>query len=112
MQVHASKIDDIRILRPDVARIDVSVADAFKAACLEQMRPDEQRVVLDLSQVGFIDSKGLGQLIALHKSMDEGASMAIAAPARQVRKVFELTKLDRVFPLAESLQSATALLKG
>jgi anti-sigma B factor antagonist len=63
----------------------------------------ESLVVLDLSRATFIDSSVLGALVETRKQMNGTGSIAIVAADRQIRKVFEITGLDSVFTLHESL---------
>ena len=55
------------------------------------------RIVVDLHAVDFIDSSGLGALIAgLKVARQQGGDLRIAAPGEQVRAVLKLTNLDRI----------------
>ena len=65
-----------------------------------------RRVVLDLGQVDFIDSSGLGAIVAAMKQMDADGTLALAAPTETVRKVFRLTRMDTVFEIFDSLDEA------
>ncbi|WP_309067398.1 STAS domain-containing protein [Microbacterium sp.] len=54
-------------------------------------------VVLDLSQTEFIDSSGLGAIVACLKTARQaGGDLRLAAPSKQVTMVLGLTNLDRV----------------
>lgn len=69
---------------------------------LERELADGRSVVVDLSRVTFIDSTALNTLVgALHSCGANGGSLAVSAslPA-QVSRVFELTGLDSVLPIA------------
>jgi len=55
------------------------------------------RLVVDLSDVAFLDSSGLGALVACLKSARQaGGDLRIAAPSKQVMMVLQLSNLDRV----------------
>ena len=66
----------------------------------------ENRISIDLTNVDFIDSSGLGALVnALNVTRKAGGDLRIAAPTEQVKLVLELTNLDRVlkfYPDAET----------
>ena len=85
--------------------------DAHSAPLLEaQLAPVSQRpspaLVVDLSAVGFIDSTGLGVLVATLKHVREsGGSLDVVVSTPRVLKVFALTGLDVVIPLHETLES-------
>lgn len=86
--------------------------DAHSAPLLEaQLDPASQQpetsLVVDLSGVGFIDSTGLGVLVATLKHVREaGGSLDVVVSTPRVLKVFALTGLDVVIPLHETLESA------
>lgn len=56
---------------------------------------EHEKVVIDLSEVHSIDSAGLGTLASLYvQSREQGRSLVLLNPARFVREVLELTRLD------------------
>lgn len=67
----------------------------------------KSRIVVDLSATEFIDSSGLGALIAALKiARKAGGDLRIAAPTRQVCTVLELSNLDRVLRAYDSVENA------
>ncbi len=65
------------------------------------------RLVVDLSQVSFIDSSGLGALIAWFKMANqEQGKVVFCAPSAQVGKVIGYAKLDKIFNIADSIEAA------
>ena len=77
------------------------------AALLAAEAAAESLVVLDLSHATFIDSSVLGALVEARKRLHERVKFAVVAQDRQIRKVFEITGLDGVFALHESLDAVT-----
>jgi anti-sigma B factor antagonist len=64
-------------------------------------------IVVDLSEVNFLDSSALGALVAAHRSLtDAGGSLKLAAPREHVLKVFRITRLAEVIPLYDSVDDA------
>lgn len=62
--------------------------------------PALRNVVLDLAQCDFVDSAGLGCLIALLKRVAErGGDLKICSMQKKVRMVFEITRAHRVFEI-------------
>jgi anti-sigma B factor antagonist len=65
---------------------------------IEAVAGSGHTVVLDLSQVTFMDSTGLGALIAIRNASGAAKdTLVLANPSEQVQRVLELTKLDTVF---------------
>jgi len=67
--------------------------------------------VIDLSGVSSVDSRGLGMMVRIiRESWTSGTSGCFLAPSLAVQKVIEVTQLDRILPLATSIDEARALL--
>jgi anti-sigma B factor antagonist len=68
-------------------------------------------LVVDLDGVGFIDAAGLGVLAgAARRAAAHGASLHVVCSRRQIRRLFRITELDRVAPLADSLAEVLRVL--
>lgn len=82
------------------------------ASLLEQ-RPDRaSHVVLDFSQVSYVNSSNLGQLLSLRKLLDaRQRTMVLCAVSEQVMSVFRITGLQRVFRVAPDTLTALAMLQ-
>lgn len=69
----------------------------------------QKKLVIDLSKTTFIDSMMLGVLLgALKRLTGVGGQLVIVCPDSQIRRVFEITSLDRVLRLVDSLDDASA----
>jgi anti-sigma B factor antagonist len=90
-------------------RIDAAVARAFKEAMRDMIEDGPPPVViLDLGQVNFIDSSGLGAVVATLKLLLPDRSLTLAGLTPSVDRVFRLTRMDSVFPLFPTLDAALA----
>jgi anti-sigma B factor antagonist len=63
-------------------------------------------VILDLSQVEFIDSSGLGAIVGVMKLLGPSRPLEVAALSDAVRKLFRLTRMDTVFKIRPSAPKA------
>jgi anti-sigma B factor antagonist len=92
--------------------LDLSCAPLFKWTLLELLERDFARYVIDLSELTYMDSTGLGVLVGVRKQLHGGAELALCVPAKQ-RRLFELTGLDACFDsfgtLEEALNAAPSL---
>lgn len=90
------------IIRVNASRIDAPTALQFK----ENMRSLTSRgsgvFILDLEQVDFIDSSGLGAVVASMKQLLPGQTLELAALQPIVEKVFRLTRMDTIFTIHET----------
>lgn len=78
--------------------LDVASADSFQAALAAALEAGDVRVVVDLAELAFIDSSGLGALIrALKRARERGGGVRVENVSPTVRRVFEITGLVEVF---------------
>ncbi len=102
MDITSEVSDDFQIIKVLDKRIDAAAAIQFK----DKMRSltDEQKgpVVLDLSEVDFIDSSGLGAIVAAVKLLGSDRPLHLAGLTPIVAKVFALTRMERVFKIFDS----------
>jgi anti-sigma B factor antagonist len=69
----------------------------------------DRRILIDFSQTGYIDSSGLGALVSISKRVREsGGELRLSGLNEDLRSLFELTKLDTLFAIAETPQQALA----
>jgi anti-sigma B factor antagonist len=67
------------------------------------------RIVLDLEKVRFMDSAGLGELVAWKKrTLQRGGDVRLLRPRARVRDMFDLTNLARMFQIFETEEDAVA----
>ncbi|MEE4187334.1 MAG: STAS domain-containing protein [Roseobacter sp.] len=93
-------------------RIDAAVAIEFKDAMRAHTDCGPDLVVLDLSNVDFIDSSGLGAIVAAMKNMGSDRRLALAGLTPTVAKVFKLTRMDSVFSVFPTLEGALSELRS
>lgn len=82
------------------SRLDAAIATCFKDRMREIVTTGRKTVLLDLRLVDFMDSSGLGALIAVHKAMPEGRSLVLQGLTPNVERVFRLTRMDSVFTIS------------
>ena len=96
----------VTVLAPS-GRLDVAGVPALKAAVTEAVSDGRPRLVIDMEGVSFVDSSGLGSVVAaLKQARSSKGDVRLAAPNQQVRVVLELTTLDRVFPYYATVEDA------
>lgn len=99
---------NLSIVTVEAERIDAAVAISFKDKMREQMADFSGRMILDLHQVDFIDSSGLGAIVAAMKLMPSGGKLELAGLTPAVDKVFRMTRMDSIFAIHDSAQTAQA----
>lgn len=106
MQMEHHVIGDVLRINVLERRIDAAVAIQFKDTVRELAEAGPARVVLDLQIVDFIDSSGLGAIVAAMKYLGKERKMELAGLQSKVEKVFRLTRMDSVFTIHDSADEA------
>ena len=83
-------------------RIDAAGSVAFKERIRALVHDSSGRVVIDLGRVEFLDSSGLGALVAVMKMLG-GRRLELARCGVAVTKVLSLTRMDKVFVLHDAV---------
>jgi anti-sigma B factor antagonist len=72
---------------------------------LDELRGGARRFLIDFTDTAYIDSSGLGVLVSLSKKIREaGGELHLSSLSEDLRTLFELTKLDTLFRIADSRQ--------
>lgn len=95
------------VIRVNASRIDAPSALQFKEEMRALTDSAEARFVLDMAEVTFIDSSGLGAVVASMKQLSAGKTLELAALQPLVSKVFRLTRMDSVFVIHDSADLAS-----
>lgn len=81
----------------------------FKQVILDEVEQGVRLVIVDFSKSAYIDSSGLGALVSLGKRLREvGGDLRLTGLNDDLRTLFELTRLDSLFPLFSSREDALA----
>jgi anti-sigma B factor antagonist len=111
------RADEFRIdeERPDSGTVvvaihgdaDLHIATELKNRLGEVIDDGPSAIVLDLSDATFLDSMALGVLLgAMKRLRAKGGRFRVVVPRAEIRRIFEMTLLDRVFELDASRQEA------
>ena len=88
-------------------RMDAESTPVFEAQCESCIAEGFNSLVLDLSELMYVSSMGLGAIVRVAKQLrDDGGDVRICCVTGLVRQLFEITRLNHVFPAHDSLESA------
>ena len=93
-------------------RIDAASAIQFKERMRDLTQGSDQRVVLDLARVQFLDSSGLGAIVAVKKLLGPDRALELSGLTPTVEKVFRLTRMDTIFTIHPSHEVALSHAAG
>lgn len=86
--------------------VDLFTSPKLKERILDLLEGGTTKLVLDLEQVTFMDSTGLGVLVgALRRLTERQGSLALVCPQGPVLRVMEVTGLNKVFDIHDSLDT-------
>ena len=86
----------------EIKELDASSSEKFHSIITAGLPVAFTYLDIDLSRTGFIDCGGVGALIALHKRArrrNAKATLRLLNPSTPARRIFQLTRLDRLFPI-------------
>ena len=87
--------------------IDVYTAPRLRQAITDVIDSGAANVILDMEQVDFLDSTGLGVLVgALKRAKSKDGVLSIVATQDKILKIFDITGLNKVFPMHGSVDEA------
>lgn len=96
----------ITVVQPLAERIDAMVAVMFKDRMKAAIEAGSSCILLDLSPIGFLDSSGLGAVVAIRRFLREGQRLELASLTPPVQRVFRLTRMDSVFTIHSEVDDA------
>lgn len=86
--------------------------DTFRRSCQERFTNGITDIVLDLEYLTFVDSAGLESLLwIIDEGSARGGQLRLVKPDPTVRKILEISRLERRFNIHESIESAAKSLR-
>lgn len=111
MTITITERNGVTILSLGAERLDAHNSHMVKDELKRLFAAGAKRVLVDLVEVRFIDSSGLGALVSGFKNAMSGRSrLALAGLQDQVQSMFELTRLNRVFDIFSTAEEALSSL--
>jgi len=110
MQFEESTIKNALVVRVRESRIVADIAPQFKEGLIAYVRRGNKNIVLDLSEVTFIDSSGLGALIGSLKAVGTDGELVLCGARDAVVSMLKLTRMDKVFHIFGTPEEAASSL--
>ncbi|HKF46836.1 MAG TPA: STAS domain-containing protein [Terracidiphilus sp.] len=101
---------DVLVVKVMQPRIAADVAGDFKKSLVEAVSRADRAIVLDLTGLTFIDSMGLGGLIAALKALKEDGNLVLCGVSHSILSMFKLTRMDKIFRMFGTAEEAVAAL--
>lgn len=108
LEIHVDSNDDHTRCHP-VGEIDAYSVGTFRERLTELT--DEPRLIIDLSDVPFMDSAGLGALIGgIRRARENEGVVAVVSDRDTITRLLHTTGFDRIVPVVDTIEEAIAAL--
>lgn len=102
---------DISVIIPEGERLTAANSTHFKEHVVAHVESGHSRLVVDMSGVQFLDSAGLGALVGVLKRIGNRGDIVVCGLADNVRQMFALTRMNRIFTEYPDRAAAISALK-
>ena len=104
--IEVEEEEGVTIVKP-AGEIDLGRSPALRVKLGEVIGRNSPRVIVDLSQVSYMDSSGVATLVeALQQCRAGNQTLVLCSMQPRVHSIFEIARLDMVFKIVESLEEA------
>ncbi len=110
MRFDEKNVDNILVTKVLDNRVTADGSAQLKEQVLKCVNQGHKSIVVDLSEVTFIDSSGLGALISSLKLVGQEGTLAVSGARSSVLTTFKLTRMDRVFRMYSTVEEAVSAL--
>ena len=100
------KVNGLDVIRVTANRMDASNAPDFLAQVDELTTAGTSSLIVDLSEVSFMDSSALGATVSALKKIGSKGSLTLVGVNGLVEDLFKLTRMDKVFTMVPTMEDA------
>lgn len=104
------RTNGICVIRPEGDRLTALGANDFRREASQLVDEGNNRIIVDLSEVRFVDSSGLGAIVGLLKKVGNRGEVVVCGLSDAVRQMFRVTRMEKVFQIFPNPDAATAAL--
>jgi anti-sigma B factor antagonist len=106
MELTVDRIGNVTVVQVPVENLDASNTKEFKRQ-VSPLLEAKGKLVFDMAKVKFVDSSGLGALLSCLRQVNaEGGDLKICGLTKQVRVIFELVRMHRIFEIFNTREEA------
>ena len=110
METNTEQIGNVLKIKV-IGRLVAGCSEEFKQMLINSTKTSSQ-ILLDLSQMNYIDSSGLGAIVFAHQEIThQGGELKIACLQPKPRVVFDITKVYRIFDIYDDVETAMSSFK-
>lgn len=107
MILQTSPLNNALMATVQIKEGNMALADEFKTELLTLIDNGNQYIIINFEHIIYVDSSFLGALVsALKHAMNKGADIAVVGLNKDIKSLFQLVRLDKVFKIYASAQQA------
>ena len=111
MEIPVENLNGVAVAAVPVDELDASNSSEFKRDIAPVLQ-SQNKLVLDLGQLRFVDSSGLGAMLScLRQVSAKGGDLKLCGMSKQVRATFELVRMHRIFDISGTKEEAVHAFK-
>ncbi len=108
MRIISNNLENGKLLVKIEGEVDVYTSIDLKKELTKLVESDQKNIIIDLENVNYMDSSGLGVLVALLKELKKiGGELKLISLPVSVKKIFDLTRLTKFFNIYNNLDAET-----
>ena len=106
MQFEIKKEKNVMVIKPLERRLEARGAKDFRNAMEQSINAGNNLLVVDLSNVDFIDSNGLNAIVFGLKLIGQGGNLALSGVKNTIKSLLRLTRMNHLFKIFETQEDA------
>jgi anti-sigma B factor antagonist len=107
MEIKVTKEDKYTIVKPEFEKIDSTVSPTLKAEIVLINSKGERNIIIDLSDVKYIDSSGLSAILVANRLCQaSNGSLVVASAQDMVLKLMQISQLDSILNITPTIAEA------
>lgn len=106
MKFTTDNINDVFIVKIEDKRLDAKGAVSFRDSIGNLVSEKKYNIILDFSDINFIDSSGLGAIVSVFKMIGRNGKLVLSNISETVLQTFTRTKMDKVFIISKNQEDA------
>lgn len=103
MSITATALNNQKVIKLEVTKFDVSNMQKIKQSIMEEIETGSNHIILDFSDVEFVDSSGLSVVIATFKQLNSiDGTLQLCGLQEQPLELLQITQLHKIFEIIDS----------
>ena len=99
-------VDQVFVITIEEGRLDAALAPEFEQQMKHWLADGNRNILIDFKNVDFMDSTGLGALVACLKALGSPRQLILCNVSVKIKSLFKLTRMDRIFVIYRTRSEA------